>query len=209
MDQKINSKDFNKGFLRFLSKAYEKHDFREKERDKLTKHIEKVKNLSSKKTTSKAEIEKEFKKLEQKLENVLLLEKGVPPRPINQDMSREIRQRVRDIEKKVEAYILLMEERKQKVRLLERRVKNKFLTDEEKKQERERQIRDVQLQIQRKQKQNQASIKKEKIEEEQKRELRHMLYDLQERYYELKLQGVPQSKLKTIDEKIKKLKEKV
>jgi|TARA_B100002003_G_scaffold250704_1_gene291103 hypothetical protein len=209
MTQSISSEVFNKGFIRFLAQAYEKHDFREKERSKLNKHIEKVKNLSSNKKVSKKQIENEFKKLEKKLENVLLLEKGVPSRPINQDVSKEIRQRVKDIEKKVEAYILLMEERKQKVRLLERRVREKSLTEEEKRKNREKQIKDVHSQIRRKQKEDTEKVQTEKVQTEVKRELRHKLYDLQERYYELKLQGIPKSKLNLIETKIKKLKEKV
>jgi len=209
MGQAIISEDYNKGFLRFLAYAYEKHDFREKEKDKLTKHIEKVKQLSSNKKVSKTQIEKEFKNLEKKLENVLLLEKGVPSRPLDQDVSKEVRQRVKNIEKKVEAYILLMEERKQKVRLLERRIQQKSMTSEEKRKERAKQIKDVQSQIRQKQKQEKEKTQKEKLEHRTKQELRHRLYDLQEQYYELKLQGIPKSKLNLIETKIKKLKEKI
>ena len=178
MDQLIYNEDITKDFLRHLAKAYSKHQKNKNTKKNLDKHINKVKDLFLDKKTSKKKITQEFQKLEKQIENVIALEKGILAKHEEQNINKEVKQRIKELEKKFNKYTALIEGRQEKIKRLEKKITKK-------------------------------TSEKPKITDTQKTELRNLLYDLEEKYDDLKAKGVPQKKLKTIKDKIKKLKAKV
>lgn len=184
MDQHIYDKDSAKEFFRHLTNAYQKYEETGKAKEKLDTHIEKVKELSLNKKTPNKKITQEFKKLEKMILDVIALEKGILARGDEKDISQEVKDRIIELEQKFEKYTKMIEGRQQKVKELEQKIKTKIT---EKKP-----VGTIDHAT------NVKTI-----------ELRNKLYDLEEKYDSLKAKGIPKSKLKIIEDKIKKLKEKI
>lgn len=184
MDQQIYDKDSAKEFFRHLTNAYQKYEETGKAKERLDTHIEKVKELSLNKKTPKKKIMQEFKKLEKLILEVIALERGILARGDERDISQEVKDRIIELEQKFEKYTKMIEGRQQKVKELEQKIKTK-ITEKKPVGTRDHAT-------------NVKTI-----------ELRNKLYDLEEKYDSLKAKGIPKSKLKIIEDKIKKLKEKI
>ena len=184
MDQQIYNKDSSKEFFRSLTKAYQKYEKTDKAKVRLDKHVEKVKELSLNKKTPEKKITQEFKKLEKLILEVINLERGILARGDQKDISQEVKDRIIELEGKFEKYTMMIEGRQQKVKDLERKIKTKMKEDKEK-----------------------GIV--DPVTNTKNIELKNILYDLEEKYEKLKLSGIPTSKLKVIEDKIKKIKEKL
>ena len=193
MDEQIYDKGKAKHFFNHLVKSYQKFEEKEKAHEQLGKQIEKIKELSYSQP-SKRSVEGAFKRLERLMEEVISLEKDILNKGDQKNISEEVKERIQELEEKLDKYTSLIEGRKKKVKALEEKIKKKLDSEKLK----ESQIKEMHEQI---------TQKKEKITSDKTIALRNKLYDLEERYYELKTQGVPESRLKLIKEKIKKLKE--
>jgi chromosome segregation ATPase len=174
-------------FFKHIVKAYDRYEEKNKAKEKLGKHIEKIKILSLDKKTSKKRIEDEFKQLEQQIADVVALEKGIITRKDYKEVSKEVKTRILALERKLERYTQLIEGRREKIRKLEKKIKEKA----------------TELPI--------IPIKRPKLSlnEDLTIKLRNQLYDLEEKYHDLKVDGYPEKDLKKIKDKIKKLKQKI
>lgn len=172
-------KDKVQEFFWYLTKAYKKYQEKEKARGRLTQHIEKIKELSSKKI-SKQRAKEEFKKLEKLLVEVIMLEKSIISKGENLTYTDSIKYRIKELDKKLDRYLEV---------IASRRVRMKKLDEKIKKSDSSRMV---------------IIDKKPR-----KSGLRSRLLDLEEKYYELKLDKAPKDKLIIIENKIKKLKEKI
>lgn len=184
MDQQIYDKDSAKEFFRHLTNAYQKYEKTGEAKEKLDTHIKKVKELSLNKKTPKKKIMQEFKKLEKLILEVIALERGILARGDERNINQEVKDRIMELEQKFEKYTKMIEGRQQKVKELEQKIKTRTI--------------DKKTVVPKDEESNVRTI-----------ELRNKLYDLEEKYDSLKAKGIPKSKLKIIEDKIKKLKEKI
>lgn len=171
-------------FFEHIVKAYKKYEEKGKAKEKLDKHIEKIKILSLDKKSSKKRIEEEFKQLEQQIADVVALEKGIITRKDYKEVGKEVKSRILSLEKKLEKYTRLIEGRRDKIRKLEKKIK-----------ERAKELPVIPI-----------KRPKLRLNEDSTIKLRNQLYDLEEKYHDLKIQGYSEKELKKIKDKIKKLK---
>ncbi|TKJ17741.1 hypothetical protein CEE44_04375 [Candidatus Woesearchaeota archaeon B3_Woes] len=184
MDQQIYNKDISKEFFKSLANAYHKYEKTDKAKERLNKHVEKVKELSLNKKTPKKKITQEFKRLEKLILEVISLERGILARGDEKDISQEVKDRIIELEEKFEKYTKMIEGRQQKVKELEKKIKTKMKEDK-------------------------AKGIVDPVTNTKNIELKNILYDLEEKYEKLKSRGIPKSKLKVIEDKINRLKEKI
>ncbi len=188
MENTAFDKSASKEFFKHLVIAYNKKQRLEKSKERLNQYIEKAKKVSADRTASKKKVEQEFKKLEKQIKEVIELEQGILKKSHGKE-SKEIKSRIEVLEKKIDKYTNLIESRRDRIKKLEDKIKHKV--PEEGKIRLETPI----------------APRIKKVTDSKTLELRNKLFDLQEKYYELKTQGIPKSKLKIIEQKIKKLKE--
>ena len=183
MDHLIYNKDAVKEFFEYLVKSYQKSIKKGEAKEKLGEHIEKVKELSTSKKSSKKKIEQEFKKLEKHLADVIALEKGMLGKKEDPKIAEELKERINKLEQKLKEHNSMKKERQKKIKKLEQRIKSKA--------------------------EGKTGIITEKAANIETIALRDRLYDLEEKYHDLKEKGIPESKLKLIKIKIEKLKQKL
>ena len=183
MYKPIYNKDAVKEFFEYLVMSYQKSLKKGKAKEKLSEHIEKVKELSTTKKSSKKNIEQEFKKLEKHLADVIALEKGMLGKKEEPQVAEELKERIKKLEQKLKEHNSVKKERQKKIEKLEERIKSKAGGE--------------------------TSIITQKSANIETIALRNKLYDLEEKYYDLKAKGIPESKLKIIKNKIEKLKQKL
>jgi hypothetical protein len=166
-------------FLKHLAKSYIKSEKSGKSKKKLEDHFIKVKEVSLGKKSSKKKIELEFKRLDKLIKETVSLEKSSLSKN-STDVNTEIKKKIDELEHKFEKYISLIENRKEKIKKLEKKVKSKAKEEEK-------------------------SLKITSDANE-KHKLKNILFDLEQKYYDLKEKGLSQSKLKLIEFRIKKIK---
>jgi hypothetical protein len=179
-----------KNFFEHLALAYKKYEKKGFAKEKLNQHLEKVKNLALDKKASKRKIESNFKLLEQQIQNAISIEKEMLSKGDNKLLNKELKSRISSLEDKLDKYTKLIQGRKQRIKKLEIKIK-KAARNYPKKA---------------KSKTLRAIIIENKADDAG---LRNKLLELEERYYDLKLEGFSEQQLKHIKEKIKKLKGKV
>jgi len=184
MDQINYDSDKAREFFGYLVKSYKKNIEKNQAKEKLNKHIETIKILSLDKKTSKKRINEEFEKLEQQIADVVMLEKGIISRKDYKEVGKEVKSRILSLEKKLEKYTDLIEGRREKIKKLEKKIKERVKEVPVKKEKRP----------------------KLKINEDATIKLRNQLYDMEEKYHDLKVDGYSETQLKKIKDKIKKLK---
>jgi hypothetical protein len=181
-----------KDFLEKLAWAYQKHQKKDFAKQKLSSHFEKVKGMALDKKASKKRIESNFRLLEQHINDVLKIEKEMLAKGDNRLLNKEIKQRISSLESKFDKYTRLIQGRKQKIKALEKKIKTTTKRYERFPKKQRRNLRAIIID-----------------ETKDKSDLKNKLYSLEEKYYELKLNGVPASHLKDIKEKINTLKQKI
>jgi small-conductance mechanosensitive channel len=178
-----------KDFLEKLALAYNKHQKKGYAKQKLDTHFEKVKNLALEKNASKRRIESNFKILEQHINDVLKLEKEMLSKGDNKVMTKELKQRIGSLEEKFDKYTKLIQGRKKHIKDLERKIKRTTKIYERYPHAKKRNLSAIIID-----------------ETKDNSSLKNKLYALEEKYYELKINGTPESQLKNIKEKIDKIK---
>ena len=129
MEQQIYDKDKTKEFFKHLVKAYQRYEKKDKAKERLDIHIEKVELLSSDKKTSKKKLEQGFERLRKQIVDVIALEKGMLNKGDN--VSEEVKERITELEKKLSKYTSLIEGRKQRMKKLDQRIKDKIKLDKD------------------------------------------------------------------------------
>ncbi len=172
MDKQTYDEYTTKEFFKHLTKAYNKYEERDKAKEKLDSHIEKVKLLSLDKKTPQKKVSQEFKKLEKQILDIIYLERNMLIRGEHKNISEEVRERINQLEKRFDKYTDLVLERQKRVKEIEEKIKKR-------------------------------------IGDSKKISLKNKLYDLEERYDELKEKGAAKSKLKLLEKRIKRSREKV
>lgn len=169
-------------FLRHLAKSYKKHSDKKELKEQLQNQLSQIKKQYVAKKPSKKKINSDFKKLEKHIDKVINIEKSTHKVKPNKD---DVKYRVEQLNNNLTKYINLIQERKHKIKKLENKIKQKASKNKE-------------------------IYPKEHLDEINERIiLRHKLYDLEDKYAELKLKGTPESTLQLIKQKIENLKEKI
>jgi small-conductance mechanosensitive channel len=192
MEDSVYDNNKVKDFFEKLVLASQKIQKKDFAKQKLSTHFEKVKQLALDKNASKKRIESNFKILEQHINDALNLEQEMLAKGDNKLLNKELKQRIRSLEEKFDKYTKLIQGRKQKIKDLELKIKRTTKRYEKHPYSKPKNLKAIIIDNT---KDNYA--------------LKNKLFALEEKYYDLKVNGVPESQLKPIKEKINSLKAKL